>query len=350
MVRHPVTSTGLMERVVVRGDIWAVMYDRVIDFKWPRAAVGVSGWLLAWVLLWPLAPVTAMPISSQFHGNGWLGSGWVTDNGPGVLAGVAPDVDPILGRLPEQMGSAGDFSALEMSRTADTAPILRRQSRDYDFVRSLANRDFAGAEALATASGEQPLVDIGSDFDAFMRETRAAAEPRLDVPTLGQSELRLPGLPGEEGEEVTDAAPGAGPSSQPGQDTPILSALRLGTTAVEFMRPELRRYADLGRSVQELRDYLMVSDPLVGNMMMMDALQQRAIVVTEAGEGRPTATVSDEAASGGGKASVSRGPIFDGRPLLSVIWDFMTSGLAFVLYFILLVIWAAWRYFIRKYV
>lgn len=308
---------------------------------------------LAWksvifqVVILHFTPLFAMPFSDYTDAMGNIRLEMLSRNGSGVLSGIAPELDPVTGvdvalTEPEALGDASvelELSGEINAERLDEAEI-KELGRFYD---SLTNRN-TQSEDWGRQDAEDLATDLGQDIDRFAAEQTqsggriAIAEAAAAAQSQGQQT------------PSTQIMVVRRPRS-PAEDIPILSSVRLGTIAVEVLRPEIRANPLIGAAYHEFRQFLMIEERQSASILMYDQSAGTGILMTvedgaavTPGNGQPEQS-TDPAA----QRTIKRGPIFDNRPLRDVLIDLLTSKLAIVIYAILLTCWLAWRYVIRKY-
>lgn len=310
---------------------------RSMAARYWTAAFRVVGLVLVLGGFWsgPYAtPASAMPIydfAPLFRG---LHESWQPNRS------FSPDGGPYYPAIFQNQAAKQKVFTLEPAHDS-ARPAVESET----FYQNLNNRDLLQSETKWRNPEEPSDLDTALELESFTREatansfTRSAA--RLDK-ELGME------TPDPEAQPVV-IRPAA--RAQGNEDVPLLSAMQLGTMALEVMGPELKQVEVFGYSlseINELRKYTLISEPVTGNLMMMDVQPHRALMVSNTiGENQllPLSTPRQ------GDENKNVLPSFmEDRTLSQKIIDFVTSEIAIVIYGIAILIWMTWRYFLRKYI
>lgn len=288
-----------------------------------------------------------MPFSDYTDAMGNIRLEMLSRNGSGVLSGIAPELDPVTGvevSLTAESNAIDDASVeLELAGEINAERLDTTQAKELGrFYDSLANRD-SQSEGWNRKDAEDLANDLGQDIDRFNLE-QAQSGGRIAIA------------------EAAAAPQGQGQGTQrpqvmvvrrpraPLDDVPILSSVRLGTIAVEVLRPEIRANPLIGATYHEFRQFLIIEERLSASVLMYDHSGNGGILMTvEDGALAQRNGQNDQAMETSPQRAAKRTPMYDDRPLRDVIIDLLTSKLAIVIYAILLTCWLAWRYVIRKY-
>lgn len=124
----------------------------------------------------------------------------------------------------------------------------------------------------------------------------------------------------------------------------------------ELLRPALQARLLLQDATQELRRFILMQEPLTAQMMMMDGASGHGLVMSIAATEEPqdkqrerTATRRPPVDSAMATPRHRVREAEERPPLGILLWRILTDRLAFVLYGLIGLCWAAWRYVISRY-
>lgn len=291
--------------------------------------------------------------------------------GPDALANPASPYENLVEsepalyfELPAHLASRG--------RALDDAP-------GADPFAPLLQRNHGGGSGLVTGGAGLPQSGY-----AVAPDERSALLRELERQVTGGAPAAVAGLnpgvpPGGErdvhnfyaeamrvGQRALDFSFSLGRSSpSPAAVDPQRAAARAEMEAVgqELLRPALQLRMLLQDATQELRRFILMQEPMTAQMMMVDGRSGHGLVMAvnapqEAAAGKQ----KNERVPGSGIGS-PRGPVENAlaaprhrmeeteeRPPLGILlWRILTDRLSFVIYGILALCWAAWRYVISRY-
>lgn len=243
-----------------------------------------------------------------------------------------------------QAGGGAGFLSLSAEEQAEVRALL-----DPDPQLGFTSPFLEGGVQVGVNTPEtDPLArQLVREVDALYDELRSAATSPLKG--FGTA----PGTFGD-----ASQGPGTGDSvlavvqAQRAGDLPVLSALPLGAMFKDAVRDSLDATGVSRDTIDGLRDFVLVEERRTGSMMMVDGGSGYSVTLRSSEDVRAQDFRTANGFDSNALAAPALPETVEGagpRPLHWKIWDVLTSAYAFIVYGVLLICWASWRYVISRY-